>query len=90
MEEELSEARRRVARARIKGEGVGALSVIESDAFGLPNPGGGDNLLEDCTLRLVTGHRYGLVGRNGKGKSTLLRQHWLRTWRTMLWRQFGS
>jgi ATP-binding cassette subfamily F protein 3 len=73
MEEELSEARKRVARARIMGEGVGAVSVIESDAFALPNPGGGENLLDDCILRLVTGHRYGLNGRNGKGKSTLLR-----------------
>ncbi|MGB1598362.1 MAG: hypothetical protein ACPIOQ_36735, partial [Promethearchaeia archaeon] len=73
MEEELSEARKRVARARISGDGVGAVSVIESDAFALPNPGGGENLLEDCVMRLVTGHRYGLNGRNGKGKSTLLR-----------------
>lgn len=73
MEEELSEARKRVARARIQGEGVGSVSVIESEAFALPNPGGGENLLDDCVLRLVTGHRYGLNGRNGKGKSTLLR-----------------
>jgi len=73
MEEELSEARKRVARSRIKGDGVGSVSVIESDAFALPNPGGGENLLDDCVLRLVTGHRYGLNGRNGKGKSTLLR-----------------
>ncbi|KAJ1480273.1 P-loop containing nucleoside triphosphate hydrolase protein, partial [Baffinella frigidus] len=41
--------------------------------FELPNPGGGENLLEDVCLRLVAGHRYGLIGRNGKGKSTLLR-----------------
>jgi len=73
MEEELSEARKRVARARIQGDGVGSVSVIESEAFALPNPGGGENLLDDCVLRLVTGHRYGLNGRNGKGKSTLLR-----------------
>ena len=73
MEEELSEARKRVARARVRGDGVGAVSVIESQAFALPNPGGGENLLDDCTLRLVAGHRYGLNGRNGKGKSTLLR-----------------
>ena len=73
MEEELSEARKRVARARIQGDGVGSVSVVESEAFALPNPGGGENLLDDCVLRLVTGHRYGLNGRNGKGKSTLLR-----------------
>ena len=70
MEEELKEARKRVARARIKGEGVGAVSVIESEAFALPNPGGGENLLDDCVVRLVTGHRYGLNGRNGKGMLT--------------------
>lgn len=72
MEEELSEARKRVARARVRGDGVGAVSVIESEAFALPNPGGGENLLDDCTLRLVSGHRYGLNGRNGKGKSSLM------------------
>ena len=31
-------------------------------------------LLEDATLKLSSGRKYGLVGRNGTGKSTLLRQ----------------
>ena len=39
----------------------------------MPNPGGGADLIEDATLTLVPGHRYGLIGRNGKGKSTLLK-----------------
>lgn len=41
--------------------------------FEQPLTGGGENLLEDVWLHLVAGHRYGLIGRNGKGKSTLLR-----------------
>ena len=39
----------------------------------LPNPGGGADLLENATATLAPGHRYGLIGRNGKGKSTLLK-----------------
>jgi len=73
MEAELARRRRETARARIDGNAGGSVSVIESESFELPNPGGGENLLEDVTLRLVAGHRYGLIGRNGKGKSTLLR-----------------
>jgi ATPase subunit of ABC transporter with duplicated ATPase domains len=33
---------------------------------------GGQHLLEDTTLRLTQGHRYGLVGRNGIGKTCLI------------------
>lgn len=33
-----------------------------------------NNLLDRTTLRLLHGHRYGLIGRNGVGKSTLLRR----------------
>jgi len=32
----------------------------------------GNNLLNRTTLRLIQGHRYGLIGRNGVGKSTLM------------------
>lgn len=32
----------------------------------------GENLIEDTTLELNYGRRYGLVGRNGSGKSTFL------------------
>ncbi len=35
--------------------------------------GGGGDLLDDAVLILTPGHRYGLIGRNGKGKSTLLK-----------------
>lgn len=34
---------------------------------------GGNRILTDTSLTLAYGHRYGLVGRNGVGKSTLLR-----------------
>lgn len=34
---------------------------------------GGLRILTDTTLTLASGHRYGLVGHNGVGKSTLLR-----------------
>ena len=34
---------------------------------------GRNDLLEHATLKLLPGHRYGLVGRNGVGKSTLMR-----------------
>lgn len=34
---------------------------------------GGQDLIEGGTLTLANGRRYGLVGRNGTGKSTLLR-----------------
>lgn len=34
----------------------------------------GSNLLERTTLRLLCGRRYGLIGRNGVGKSTLMRR----------------
>ena len=34
---------------------------------------GGKSLFEEVSLKLLPGHRYGLVGANGSGKSTLLR-----------------
>ena len=33
----------------------------------------GADLIENACMILVPGHRYGLIGRNGKGKSTLLK-----------------
>jgi ATP-binding cassette, subfamily F, member 3 len=35
---------------------------------------GGKILLEGTTLKLVSGRKYGLIGRNGIGKTTLLNQ----------------
>jgi ATPase subunit of ABC transporter with duplicated ATPase domains len=33
---------------------------------------GGKTLLDDATLKLVQGKKYGLVGRNGIGKTCLI------------------
>eukprot|EP00497_Spongosphaera_streptacantha_P000042 TRINITY_DN1022_c0_g1_i1.p1 TRINITY_DN1022_c0_g1~~TRINITY_DN1022_c0_g1_i1.p1 ORF type:complete len:135 (-),score=30.71 TRINITY_DN1022_c0_g1_i1:116-520(-) len=34
---------------------------------------GGDHLIVNADVKLVHGHRYGLIGRNGAGKTTFLR-----------------
>ena len=47
--------------------------AVEAKPFSLPNPGGGRDLLENASFTMVRGRVYGLIGRNGKGKSTLLR-----------------
>jgi len=71
VDNELAEARVRAIRARTA---LGAYKgSLDAKSFTLPNPGGGQPLLEDATCRLVWGRRYGLIGRNGMGKSTLLR-----------------
>jgi ATP-binding cassette subfamily F protein 3 len=71
LEEELEAARITAAKMRsVQGAYKGA---IEATSFTLPNPGGGAPLLDDASCTLVRGRRYGLIGRNGKGKSTLLR-----------------
>lgn len=65
LEEEMRMAMEQAARLRaLEGSYRGA---IEAQAFTLPNPGGGANLLEDASFVLVPGRRYGLIGRNGKG-----------------------
>eukprot|EP00547_Thalassionema_nitzschioides_P004717 CAMPEP_0194220036 /NCGR_PEP_ID=MMETSP0156-20130528/27330_1 /TAXON_ID=33649 /ORGANISM="Thalassionema nitzschioides, Strain L26-B" /LENGTH=753 /DNA_ID=CAMNT_0038949903 /DNA_START=33 /DNA_END=2297 /DNA_ORIENTATION=+ len=71
IEAELHEARVAAVRARAK---LGAFrGSLDAKSFTLPNPGGGAPLLEDAACRLVWGKRYGLIGRNGMGKSTMLR-----------------
>eukprot|EP01043_Picozoa_sp_COSAG02_P009937 COSAG02_NODE_342_length_24167_cov_5.061118_20_plen_484_part_00 len=70
---EVQAAARAAATLRIDGHST--LTAINCGPFQLPNPGGGANLLEDASLTLAPGHRYAVIGRNGKGKSTLLR--WL-------------
>ncbi|GMH61249.1 hypothetical protein TrLO_g238 [Triparma laevis f. longispina] len=71
LEAELEAARSTSIKAR---RDLGAFKgQIEAKSFTLPNPGGGANLLEDAACILVRGHCYGLIGRNGKGKSTLLK-----------------
>ena len=74
VESELSEAKRTAAKLRL-ADGAGELTSVACSHFSLPNPGGGANLLDDASFVLAPGHRYALIGRNGKGKSTLLR--WL-------------
>ena len=70
-EEALSAAAENAVTLRRK---IGAYTgSIESKGFSLPNPGGGRDLLENASFTLVRGRVYGLIGRNGKGKSTLLR-----------------
>ena len=59
-----------VALRRKLGAYTGA---VEAKPFMLPNPGGGRDLLEGASFTLVRGRIYGLIGRNGKGKSTLLK-----------------
>lgn len=51
-------------------ETPGEVEIVNSD-FSLAY--GGMLLLSHTNLRLVKGHRYGLCGRNGCGKSTLMR-----------------
>ena len=73
LEAEMHEARIKAAMARIKGDGGYMLGPIDTGEFSLPNPGGGVDLLERASLLLTPGKKYGLIGRNGKGKSTLLK-----------------
>lgn len=40
--------------------------AVEAKLFGLPNPGGGRDLLENASFTLVRGRVYALIGRNGK------------------------
>ena len=73
LEKEMAAAREAAAKLRTEGAGGGALGAIETGKFDLPNPGGGADLLTDAAAVLVPGRRYGLIGRNGKGKSTMLK-----------------
>eukprot|EP00930_Biecheleria_cincta_P019325 TRINITY_DN14776_c0_g1_i2.p1 TRINITY_DN14776_c0_g1~~TRINITY_DN14776_c0_g1_i2.p1 ORF type:complete len:729 (+),score=166.40 TRINITY_DN14776_c0_g1_i2:30-2216(+) len=71
LDEEVEAAREKAVRLRsTQGAYNGS---IELGPLTLPNPGGGPDLLEDASFTMTWGRRYGLIGRNGKGKSTLLR-----------------
>jgi len=71
LDAEVEAAREKAVKLRSsKGSFNGA---IEMGPLTLPNPGGGLDLLEEASFTMTQGHRYGLIGRNGKGKSTLLR-----------------
>lgn len=54
-------------------KGLNFTSAVKVGPFDLPHPGGSGNLLENTSFVLTPGRRYALIGRNGKGKSTLLR-----------------
>ncbi|OWB67037.1 hypothetical protein B5S33_g299 [[Candida] boidinii] len=54
------------------GAGAGKSKDIKIDNFDL-YVGEGQRILSDASLTLAYGRRYGLVGQNGIGKSTLLR-----------------
>jgi len=72
LEEDVLKAQLRSAELRA-AEGAGHLGALELGPFDVPNPGGGHNLIEEAHCVMVPGRRYGLLGRNGMGKSTLLR-----------------
>jgi len=70
---EVEAARERALEVRAT-EGLNFNAALKLGPFDLPHPaGGGRPLLENASLTLTTGRRYALVGRNGQGKSTLLR-----------------
>ena len=48
-------------------------SVVTMENFSVSHPLGGTDILTNVVIHLVPGGRYGLVGRNGLGKSSLLR-----------------
>lgn len=54
------------------GSGAGKSKDIKINSFDL-YVGDGQRILSDAQLSLSYGHRYGVVGQNGIGKSTLLR-----------------
>eukprot|EP00927_Polykrikos_kofoidii_P003866 TRINITY_DN11555_c0_g1_i1.p1 TRINITY_DN11555_c0_g1~~TRINITY_DN11555_c0_g1_i1.p1 ORF type:complete len:744 (-),score=152.43 TRINITY_DN11555_c0_g1_i1:231-2267(-) len=71
LDAEVERAREKAVQLRsTKGAFNGS---IEIGPLTLPNPGGGLDLLEEASFTMTPGRRYGLIGRNGKGKSTLLR-----------------
>lgn len=49
----------------------GSVGNVKLEAFSVSN--GGKELIQNGELLLAMGRRYGLVGRNGTGKTTLLR-----------------
>ncbi|CAL8461952.1 g1483 [Coccomyxa elongata] len=55
------------------GEASDVLSATDIKVHNLTIRAKGKMLLENTTLTITAGRRYGLVGPNGKGKSTLLR-----------------
>mmetsp|Transcript_19452 Transcript_19452/g.58771 ORF Transcript_19452/g.58771 Transcript_19452/m.58771 type:complete len:828 (+) Transcript_19452:417-2900(+) len=55
----------------VRNLGAGGSKDVHLEDFCVSN--GGPNLIEDASLVFAHGRRYGLIGRNGTGKTTLLR-----------------
>ncbi|KAK9806400.1 hypothetical protein WJX73_002265 [Symbiochloris irregularis] len=55
----------------VRNAGGGGSPDLHLENFSVSN--GGAELIEEATLMLAQGRRYGLVGRNGTGKTTLMR-----------------
>jgi len=60
------------AGASLAGDGGAALTTAHLKNFTLVNKKGSGDLLVDASCILVGGRRYGLIGKNGVGKSTFL------------------
>ncbi|CAK0857940.1 unnamed protein product [Prorocentrum cordatum] len=59
--------------ASMGSKGLNFTSAVRVGPFDLPHPGGRGNLVDNASFTLTPGRRYALIGRNGMGKSTLLR-----------------
>lgn len=46
---------------------------VDVPHFSMTTPDGGTELLANASIKFVPGRRYGLIGRNGVGKTTLMR-----------------
>mmetsp|Transcript_41755 Transcript_41755/g.91060 ORF Transcript_41755/g.91060 Transcript_41755/m.91060 type:complete len:750 (-) Transcript_41755:192-2441(-) len=57
--------------ASLAGDGS-SLATAQLTGFSLPNKKGSGDLLVDASCTLVGGRRYGLIGKNGVGKSTFM------------------
>ena len=49
------------------------MSMIQADSLTFSYPGSPDPVFENASFQIDTGWRLGLIGRNGRGKTTLLR-----------------
>ena len=49
------------------------MSMIQADRLTFSYPGNPDPVFQDACFQIDTDWRLGLVGRNGRGKTTLLR-----------------
>lgn len=57
----------------LAAEKTGKPTDVDLVGVGLSTPEGTQELLSNASLKFVTGRRYGLIGRNGVGKTSLMR-----------------